>query len=87
MMERPPIRASGRITAIREEGRLYEVEMPNGYRAFAILERKGPPPPGDVLGREVSVNFSPFDMSRCKVVGWGKAGAGEDSQPGEPVRE
>lgn len=75
MNERPPIRAAGRITAIREEGRLYEVEMKNGYRAYAILERKGPTPPGEVMGREITVAFSPFDMSRCKVVEWDSSGA------------
>ena len=71
MNERPPIRAVGRITAVREEGRLYEVEMANGYRAYAIVEKKGPRPPGDPLGHEVTVDFSPFDMSRCKVAAWG----------------
>lgn len=72
MTERPPISEKGRITAEHDAGRLYEVEMANGYRAYAIVEKRGPKPePGDPVGREVEVHFSPFDMSKCKVVGWG----------------
>ncbi len=76
MAERPPIRAQGRITQTHEASRLYEVEMDNGYRAYAILERKGPQPPSeDPTGIEVQVDFSPYDMSRCRVVEWiGNAG-------------
>ncbi len=70
MPERPPIRALGRITQVHESGRLFEVEMENGYRAYAILERKGPRPVGEESGCEVLVDFSPFDMSRCRVVSW-----------------
>lgn len=70
MPERPPIRALGRITQVHESGRLYEVEMENGYHAYAVLERKGPRPEGEETGREVLVDFSPFDMSRCRVVSW-----------------
>ncbi|MEM6278804.1 MAG: hypothetical protein AAF733_04950 [Verrucomicrobiota bacterium] len=71
MAERPPIRAQGRITQTHEPERLFEVEMKNGYRAYAILERKGPrPPSNDPAGCEVRVDFSPFDMSRCRVVEW-----------------
>jgi hypothetical protein len=71
MTERPPIFARGRITAVHDADRLYEVEMANGYRAYAIVERKGSKPePGDPVGRDVEVHFSPYDMSRCKVVEW-----------------
>jgi hypothetical protein len=76
MAERPPIRATGRITKIHEQDRLFEVEMANGYRAYAIVERKGPRPDPDYpVGREVLVDFSPFDMSRCKVVEWNPVAA------------
>lgn len=71
MAERPPIRAQGRITETREPGRLFEVEMGNGYRAYAIVEKKGPPPPSEnPEGMRVTVDFSPYDMSRCRVVAW-----------------
>lgn len=72
MPERPPIEAVGRIVEVCEPGRLYRVEMANGYRAFAILERKGPPPPdpGTVLGQRARVHFSPFDMGKCRIAAW-----------------
>lgn len=72
MPERPPIEAIGRVVEVRESGRLYRVEMANGYRAFAIVERKGPrlPETEDPLGREVALHFSPFDMSKARLVGW-----------------
>ena len=71
MAERPPIRALGRITQTYDAGRLFEVEMANGYRAYAVLEKKGPPPPvDDPSGLPVTVNFSPYDMSRCRIVSW-----------------
>ncbi len=46
--------------------------MVNGYRAYAVLERKGPPIPEntDLLQCEAEVEYSPYDMSRCKIVGW-----------------
>jgi len=74
MSERPPIRARGRVTRAHEPGRLYEVEMANGYRAYGIVEKKGPRPVGEPVGSEVIVDFSPFDMSRCKVVEWVEGG-------------
>lgn len=72
MAERPPIVATGRVVETLESGRLYRVEMPNGYRAYAIVERKGPPPSAgmDTLGRVVTLHFSPFDMSKCRIVNW-----------------
>lgn len=71
MPERPPIRARGRITQVHQPDRLFEVEMANGYRAYAIVERKGPrPSQTEPVGSDVVVQFSPFDMSRCKVVEW-----------------
>ena len=72
MSERPPIEAIGHIVEEREPGRLYRVQMANGYRAFAVVERKGPrlPEGEDPLGREVALHFSPFDMSKCRLVGW-----------------
>ena len=72
MAERPPILATGRITQVHEPDRLFEVTMKNGYRAYGILERKGPRPGGEVVEgtTEVKVEYSPFDMSRCKIVEW-----------------
>ncbi len=72
MPERPPIEAVGRIVEVREPGRLYRVEMANGYRAYAVVERKGPSlPEGAVaVGREAVLHYSPFDMSKCRVVDW-----------------
>ncbi|MDF1823011.1 MAG: hypothetical protein P1U68_00125 [Verrucomicrobiales bacterium] len=71
MAERPPIRAQGIITQMHEKNRLFEVQMANGYRAYAIVERKGPhPEAGDPIGKSVTVDFSPYDMSRCRVVEW-----------------
>ncbi|MDF1860077.1 MAG: hypothetical protein P1U87_07670 [Verrucomicrobiales bacterium] len=73
MAERPPIRAKGRIIRTHQKNRLYEVEMANGYRAYAIIEKKGPAYSSeDPTGQKVIVNFSPYDMSRCKVVEWPK---------------
>lgn len=72
MPERPPIRSTGLITKIYEEGRLFEITMENGYTAYAVLERKGPQPAEPVVAGETraAVQFSPFDMSRCKIAEW-----------------
>lgn len=72
MPERPPIQAVGRIVRVLEEGRLYTVEMANGYRTYAVLQRKGPQVPPDVepTDCEVVANFTPYDMSRCKIAEW-----------------
>lgn len=72
MSERPPIQATGRITKVHSEGRLFEVTMENGYTAYAILELKGPPPPEEVdpLDCEVTVLYSAYDMSKCKIQEW-----------------
>jgi translation initiation factor IF-1 len=73
MAERPPIRTKGRITRTHQKNRLYEVEMANGYRAYAIIEKKGPAcSMEDPTGQEVVVDFSPYDMSKCKVVEWAR---------------
>ena len=70
MPERPPIQAVGRIVEIVEDGRLYRVEMANGYRAYAVLAKEGPRPEGDATERAVGLEYSPFDMSRCHLVSW-----------------
>ena len=70
MSERPPILGTGTIETIREEGRLFDVKMPNGYIAIAVLPKDGPACPEKVLGATVEVAFSPYDMSRCKVSRW-----------------
>ncbi|HQW29272.1 MAG: hypothetical protein KA152_04335 [Verrucomicrobiales bacterium] len=72
MAERPPIQAIGRVVQVHEADRLYGVEMANGHRAYAVVERKGPRLPEAIepLDCEVILHFSPFDMSRCRIVGW-----------------
>jgi len=72
MAERPPIFAAGRVVKVYTPGRLYEIEMPNGHRAYGIVERKGPRPPEgqDAMGLAVTTLYSPYDFSRCKVVAW-----------------
>lgn len=72
MPERPPIEARGRVVEVLEADRLYRVEMGNGYRAYAVIERKGPLPPADLdpIDQPVLLEFSPFDMSRCHLVAW-----------------
>jgi hypothetical protein len=72
MAERSPIEAVGRIVEVHETGHLYQVEMANGYRAYAIVERKGPslPEGADAMSCRAVVHFSPFDMSKCRIVGW-----------------
>ncbi|MEX2580364.1 MAG: hypothetical protein WD342_15000 [Verrucomicrobiales bacterium] len=72
MAERPSIQAVGRITRVHEKDRLYEVEMANGFRAYAIRERKGPALSSDAEATEfeVVVDFSPYNMGRCKIVEW-----------------
>lgn len=46
--------------------------MANGYRSYGVLERKGPRPPREVAPTDCDVvaEYSPFDMSRCKIVEW-----------------
>lgn len=72
MSERPRIQATGRITKIHTEGRLFEVTMANGYTAYGILELKGPRAPEgtDPLDCEVTVLYSAYDMSKCKILEW-----------------
>ena len=72
MAERPPIQATGRIVEVLEADRLYRVEMDSGYRAYAVVGRKDPSLPSgeDAIGREVTLHFSAFDMSRCHLVAW-----------------
>jgi len=72
MPERPPIQAVGHVVEILEAGRLYRVEMANGYRAYAVIAKEGPrlSPETDPIGYEVGLEFSPFDMSRCHLVAW-----------------
>ena len=77
MAERPPIQATGRVVEVHEADRLYRVEMANGYRAYAVVGRKDPHPPQgeDAIGREVTLHFSPFDMSRCHIAAWDRPGS------------
>ncbi len=65
--ERPNLPAVGKIIHIREEGRLFDIEMANGYIAIAVLPKEGPSCPDEPIGLDVDVEFSPFDMSRSKI--------------------
>ena len=71
MPERPSIVARGIIRAERVADRLYEVEMPNGHRAHAVVKKEGPRCPlAAAVKATVTVSYSPFDMSRCQIVEW-----------------
>ncbi|MCB1230959.1 MAG: hypothetical protein KDN19_11860 [Verrucomicrobiae bacterium] len=71
MTERPPLASRGRIVAVREVDRLYEIEMPNGYRALAVLPQEiDRPPTADPVNLSAEVHFSPYDMSRCRIARW-----------------
>lgn len=70
MPERPALSAQGIIRQIREAQRLFEIEMPNGYHALAVLHHNTPSPPSDPVGHQVEVTFSPYDMTRCKIIRW-----------------
>lgn len=71
MQERPPLLSRGRIVAEPVPDRLYEIVMPNGYRALAVLPQEIPPPPGpSAEGLLAEVGFSPYDMSRCRIAAW-----------------
>ncbi len=74
MPERPPIQGNGKITLVYEPERLYQVEMPNGYQAYAVIPKAGPTIPEkyseNVIGAKVVVEFKPYDMSRCKIMRW-----------------
>lgn len=85
MPERPSIVARGIIRAERIADRLYEVEMPNGHRAHAVVKKDGPRCPlAGTVGHSVTVSFSPFDMSRCQIVEWHAVAAEWVVQPMEP---
>ena len=73
--ERPPLPGTGRVVAERKPGHLYDVVMPNGHRAVAVVPLDGPRPPESepVIGKTVELAFSPYDMSRCRVVSWAPA--------------
>ncbi len=72
MSERPPIPGKGQVRATLLERKLYEVEMPNGFRTRAYLTGDSPPPPStDLEGETVELEFSPYDMSRGRIVRWG----------------
>ncbi|NOX99532.1 MAG: hypothetical protein GXP30_07370 [Verrucomicrobia bacterium] len=70
MPERPAPTAQGTIRNIREPQRLFEVEMPNGFRSLAVLPHGTPSPPPSPLNQQVEVKFSPYDMSQCKIIRW-----------------
>jgi hypothetical protein len=70
MPERPAHTAQGIIRRIRDPQRLFEVEMPNGYQSLAVIPKHGPQAPSSPEGRTVELEFSPYDMSQCKIIRW-----------------
>lgn len=75
MSERPGIFSTGHICATRIPRRAYDVRMKNGHIAVAVIQKKGPHPPEaiteeELLETEIEVEFTPCDMSRCKVRRW-----------------
>lgn len=81
MSERPPIVGRGVIIRVREEARLFDVRMANGYVAIAVLPKDGPICPGEVLNLEVEVAFSPYDMSRSKILDFAPSTPGDAAPP------
>lgn len=70
MPERPILTSTGTIRQIRQEQRLFEIEMPNGYHALAVLHHHTPTPPPNPIGKKAQVSFSSYDMTRCKILQW-----------------
>lgn len=69
--ERPHIESIGTIVNVRETGRLFDIEMENGYQAIAVVPKEcSTNPAEDPIGQSAKVVFSPYDMSRCKVLEW-----------------
>lgn len=83
MSERPSIPGRGIVIRIREDKRLFDIRMPNGYVAIAVLPRGGPVCPEEVLDLEVEVAYSAYDMSRCKIVRFGPFSPGVAVAEGE----
>ncbi len=70
MPERPSIIAIGTPVAERSRDRLYDIEMANGHRVVGVVAKLGPRCSGDWDQQQVKVAFSPFDMSRCRIIDW-----------------
>ncbi len=70
MPARPALSSHGFIRKICEAQRLFEIEMPNGYHTLAVLHHNSPACPLDPIGQKVEVTFSPYDMTRCKIIQW-----------------
>jgi len=70
MPERPSIIAVGTTVAERSRDRLYDIEMANGHQVVGVVSKLGPHCDGGWYGTQVRVAFSPFDMSRCRIIEW-----------------
>lgn len=70
MSERPAIIAIGKPIAERTKDRLYEIEMANGHRVVGVVAKLGPRCAGAWNEHQVEVAFSPFDLSRCRIIDW-----------------
>ncbi|MDB4663099.1 hypothetical protein OAE61_05640 [Verrucomicrobiales bacterium] len=74
MSERPPISGIGHIIATRRPRKAYDVRMKNGFVSVGVVKAKGPLPPENLSDADleaaevkVTVEYSPFDMSRSKI--------------------
>ncbi|MCB1079430.1 MAG: hypothetical protein KDM64_16550 [Verrucomicrobiae bacterium] len=72
MPQRPPILGRGVVRAVRQPDLLYEIEMPNGHLALAVVPKEGPRLPAGIepIGIALLGAFSPFEMNRCRIVSW-----------------
>lgn len=75
MPQRPPITTQGTVIEVRKPDQLYLVALANGHRAMGVREKHLPRAPegADPVGMTVTLEFSPFDMSRCVIVHWAVA--------------
>ncbi len=69
-IQRPQIKGVGEVIEVLDSGRLYRVKMKNEHVAYAVVPKDGPVSDTDNPGAKVEVEFSPYDMSRCKIAGW-----------------
>ncbi len=65
---RNPIRTTGTLLEVEPNG-LHLVEIKNGYRVRAHLDRHFEPTPVPLAaGSRLVLEFSPYDMSQARVI-------------------
>ena len=67
MPARDSLQGQGTITGVLRNG-AYRVELANGHRCVAHLEKKSTAAP-PALGHTVRLVFHPYDLSRARLVG------------------